>query len=271
MPLKGQIAPGAPAPTMPMPTMPVRMGYFSKLKMALFSPSELFYNVKYEPGFGAPLKFALITGLIVGIIFGVALFALMSILAPFLAMIPIIGPILGVFLFFAGPILIVMMIAMLLVIMLIGPFVSAAIVHVFAKLFKGTGKFSDSYKVVCYSMAPILFMWIPFVNFVAAIWELVILTVGISKLHAVSKGRAVLVWLLPVIIVVAVAFFLNPGIFGSTLQSGSLLGSPATSGCTTQDGVNWCYTISQPSGVTSGCYGSQDACAAAYQTAVGAG
>lgn len=185
-------------------------GFFDKLGNALFYPGKLFEQVKREP-LAEPLKFVILTslilGLIVSVLFSVAVSALASIFQLY-SVVPF-GGMLAVL----GAVMIPVVIGMIIGFMLLSSFVTAAVLHIFARLFGGKGGFTQTYKACAYAGAVMLFIWIPILNFAAIIWNLIILTKGISKLHAMSEGRALLVWIIPLLIVIALLFGLFPAIF----------------------------------------------------------
>jgi len=86
--------------------------------------------------------------------------------------------------------------------LLISTFIFAGIVHLFAILFKGQGKYEDTYKSLVYGSAPILmFGWIPFFAIIPVLYSLFIEIKGITKLHNVSMGRAAAIVLTPIILI----------------------------------------------------------------------
>ncbi len=160
--------------------------YFSKLKLVLFSPNKHFDSVKKESGILPALKFILFTYFIAGILSAITILIILPDLGINVAIFEILGSIL---------------------IGLISPFIGAAIYHIFVMLFKGKGKFYDTYKTSAYSGAPAIFSWIPYVGvFVSIIWGYIILTAGIMKLHSLSNMKAILVWLIPTLILLAMVW-----------------------------------------------------------------
>lgn len=63
-----------------------------------------------------------------------------------------------------------------------------AILHLFVKLFNGTGKYRDSFGAVTYSMTPeYLFFFLPGIN---NLWKFILLIVGVSVEHGFSKVKS---------------------------------------------------------------------------------
>ena len=106
---------------------------------------------------------------------------------------------------------------------MMGTFAGAGLMHVIIKTFKGNGNYIATYKAISYSLTPyFLFGWIilyivsallsPLVTqmgglitqFVAWLilgaYIIYLQTMGISKLHGISKLRAFLIIMLPIIV-----------------------------------------------------------------------
>ena len=82
-----------------------------------------------------------------------------------------------------------------------GSFIFSGIIYALAKMFGGIGNYSDSYRVVAYpSIAGLIISIIPIVGLLGWIYSLVLLIFGVAIVHQLSKGKAVLVVFLPLII-----------------------------------------------------------------------
>lgn len=82
-------------------------------------------------------------------------------------------------------------------------FVSGLMLHCFVLMFGGEKGYTQTIKSLMYAYTPYLLLgWIPYVNIIAAIWSLLLLILGIGELQEVSTGKAVLVVLVPVILVI---------------------------------------------------------------------
>jgi hypothetical protein len=176
-----------------------KLGFFSKIKLALTKPSELFEAVKDE-SLGSAFKFlALIT------------------LIPFLILS---SPLL----LFADFFLIVTVILIVYgwVLILGVSFISAGILHLFVRLFKGIGKYRNTYTAMAYSTTPLIFLplmllgavllslvtftVILLIYFMITAYEFIILVIGLSKLHRISKVRALASILIPAIIMLLILY-----------------------------------------------------------------
>jgi hypothetical protein len=92
---------------------------------------------------------------------------------------------------------------------ILGSFIYAGIIHVIVKIFGGEGNYVDTYNIFAYSSLPALVLsLIPFVGFLGGIFSMIIMIFGISFLHNVSKGKAVLIVLMPLILLFAFIFLM---------------------------------------------------------------
>ncbi len=89
---------------------------------------------------------------------------------------------------------------------IIGLFILGIILHIFVYLFGGRRGFIETLKAVAYGYTPsLLFGWIPIVNFLAALYTLVLFVFGIRELQEMSTTRAILAVLAPIIILIVIA------------------------------------------------------------------
>ncbi|MCK4670483.1 MAG: YIP1 family protein [Nanoarchaeota archaeon] len=96
-------------------------------------------------------------------------------------------------------------------------FVIAGILHVWILIFGGKNKYSETYKLYVYTSTPKLLLgWIPIVNLVIWIWGLVLLIIGTMKVHNISKKRAILMYVIPLIVILAF-MILGIAMLGMTL------------------------------------------------------
>lgn len=85
----------------------------------------------------------------------------------------------------------------------IGLFVLAAIAHLLVMIFVGPGNsgFESTFRVVSYVSVTNLVNWIPFIGGLAALYGLYLAVVGIREIHVSTTGRAALVVLVPVAVI----------------------------------------------------------------------
>lgn len=179
--------------------MEEEIGYFSKLKTILFKPSEFFNSIKSTENINEALKFLalnlLITGLISALFFSAG-FLFVSFTSPltltnalpFQSLLLLSTPLL---------LLIFLIVIPLFLEVLIIPFmfVNSLVLHLFVKLFKGEGEFADTFNIGAYGTAlflpGIILGLIPIIGGLAIfVWQIIILILGISILHNISKLRS---------------------------------------------------------------------------------
>jgi len=169
-----------------------------KAKMVMTKPSEFFESVKSEPGIGPAFKYFAIILLVPIILFSLLIFVGISGLLG-----PSIGDLTGGLPIMVAPILIY-------VILLVAFFVFAGFPHLSAKLLKGSGNYAATYKALAYAETPsFLLGWIPIVGPIFGLWSLYLMIKGLSTLHDVSMGRAVLIIFFPLVVLVILAVILG--------------------------------------------------------------
>src|SRR5215216_4088965 len=92
----------------------------------------------------------------------------------------------------------------------IGLFVLAAIAHLLVMLFVGDGNsgYEATFRVVSYVSVTSLVNWIPLIGGLVALYGLYLAVVGIREMHSTTTGRAVLVVLLPIGLILLVVLIL---------------------------------------------------------------
>lgn len=172
-----------------------KLGVFKKIGKALAHPIQLFEATKSE-GVWPALKFYLLILIIPFIIASIfILLYVKTILFVFFGIgtLSSLG-IIAILNFVANPVFV---------------FVAVAISHLFIKIFKGQGGYSDTYRAIIYSSAPsTLFGWIPFVGLGALIWSFVLVLYGISTNHKISKWRAFFALIFPLILIIVLLIIL---------------------------------------------------------------
>ncbi|MBS3106144.1 YIP1 family protein [Candidatus Woesearchaeota archaeon] len=181
----------------PVAARPQKIGYFRRLKLALFSPRQLFEHAKTE-GIKRAFGFLVVTLLFFILIYGGLLLLAGSVLSAMLSL----------FLPFDISLISFSVLGIALAAVFLGfvvfSFVGAAVLHPFVKLFRGTGKYSATYAAIAYSTAPLLFL---FLLPVVGIWQFIVLIFGLSITHGIPKARAFFALLLEGLFIGALAFF----------------------------------------------------------------
>lgn len=86
-------------------------------------------------------------------------------------------------------------------------FLMGGVLHVLLKLFgAGQGGFEGTFRAMAYSAAPSVLAVIPYAGpFAAGFWSLVIMFIGLKVIHATSFMRVFFAFLLPLVVIIALA------------------------------------------------------------------
>jgi hypothetical protein len=178
--------------------------FIETLQMVLSRPAEAFTAMKTEGGLGGPLIYALIggcAGAIVSFLFSLGLNSMgfFAHRANNFAALAGMGIGSAAFIVFV-PVLIV-----------IGLFIGAAVIHLCLMIVGGAKKsFETTFRVLAFSQGstgPL--QMIPICGgVIAGIWGLILNCIGIARAHEIETGRAVLAVLLPVIVCCGGGFLL---------------------------------------------------------------
>ena len=86
----------------------------------------------------------------------------------------------------------------------IGVFVVAGIAHLLVRLFVGATNagFGATFRVASYTSVTSLVSWIPFIGWLLGLYGIYLAVVGIREMHGTTTGKALVVVLLPVIVIV---------------------------------------------------------------------
>ncbi len=105
--------------------------------------------------------------------------------------------------------------------------VGATTCYIYALLYiskSNSANLSTTCCVVCYSQSALILQCIPFIGpAIAPIWALLILIVGISSVHHISKLRAGMTIILPFLLLMVLVLFCLIFFIGGTLLSTSIL------------------------------------------------
>ena len=192
-----------PAPTQPLPWeqpgYPLLEAVYETGKLVLTTPSQAFARMSLGGEIGRPLLYAVIFGWI-GVIANQAYsIALRGAMTGWLSSVPGYNP----RLMFGMPVafsVVAMVIAPVLV--LIGIFIWAAIVHLFLMIVGGANTgFTSTLRVMCYATTVQVFQVVPLCGgMIGAIWALVLEIIGLAVAHRTTQGKAALAVLLPLVL-----------------------------------------------------------------------
>src|SRR5256885_2567647 len=167
--------------------------FIETLQKVLSRPSEAFTAMRREGGLGEPLLYAIIGGS-----FGLIFYFIYHLAFQSLGMFAnrpnplahLVGAGIG------GVILIVFV----PVLVAIGAFINAAILHVCLMIVGGAKQpFETTFRVICFASGSVFpLMVVPLCGgLIAGIWDIVLRCIGLARAHETDTGRAVLAGLLP--------------------------------------------------------------------------
>jgi len=165
------------------------------------TPNEFFGNMPKEGGFAEPVTFAFINYLILGI----GLFILSIFYNVFLL---IIGTDINsalfsiIFCFF-------ICIIFLPLFAVIGLFISGAIYQFLFKLLGGTGTYESTVRVVSYSSAVSLLVWIPILGWLFALYQIYLYIIGGTFVHSLPTSKSAIAVLIPILVIPLVMMLLG--------------------------------------------------------------
>ena len=96
------------------------------------------------------------------------------------------------------------------IVLLLVLYVSAGLTHLFLKIVRGAKYgFDTTTRVVAFSYGPSLFNVVPYLGgLVAAIWIIVLTTIGLREAHETTTGKSISAILLPYVIILGFFFML---------------------------------------------------------------
>ncbi|MCX6710061.1 MAG: Yip1 family protein [Candidatus Woesearchaeota archaeon] len=182
------------------------MKFISKLKNILFHPNAFWSDVYDEKGIKETLVYLIILMNLSAILYFLIVFISLNFAKSSGDLgLPVVIRLLGntISVFFP---------------LFLGTFLTSALLHLFIKMFKGKGTFAETYKAVGYSVTPkaVGYIVTPFswlmgmrvVNLFILIYGLYLQSLGVSKLHQISMGKAILASVLADIIIYVPLSFL---------------------------------------------------------------
>jgi hypothetical protein len=170
--------------------------FIETLQMVLTRPSEAFTAMRREGGLGEPLLYAIIGGS-----FGLVFYFVYQLAFQSLGMFanrP--NPLAHLVGASVGGVIVIIFVPVLVV---IGVFINAAILHVCLMIVGGAKQpFETTFRVICFASGSVFpLMVVPLCGgLVAGIWDLVLRCIGLARAHETDTGRAVLAVLLPVVV-----------------------------------------------------------------------
>jgi hypothetical protein len=193
---------------------------FNTWKESMFHPGRFFKNIPTNNGLVSPLMYAIIIGFIstAGAMFWQILF--MSLQIPFMAMSKEFQTMLP-FETALMPIILCVFVILSPLTVTIVLFIWTGILHLFLMIFGGNTKgFEATFRSTAYGTSPHLFQLIPVCGaYVGLIWTIIITIIGLKETHKIPLWKAVVAYLLPIILccvcAVVAILFIGIGIFTS--------------------------------------------------------
>lgn len=188
-------------------------GLFETIKLLALSPGEAFRRMPVTGGIGRPLFFAIAVGWV-----GIAIAVFWNVLfqsmwMPFMESMDDVAGMSAMYGLTIGWALIMVVLAPLFVI--IGVFISAAILHLMLMIVGGASNgFEATVRVVCYTYTAQLAGIVPFCGgIVTLVWTVILFVTGFSTAHRTTQGKALVAVLLPIVLccVIGVVFALVVG------------------------------------------------------------
>lgn len=172
--------------------------FFETIGQSVFHPNQFFGKLPPHGGYGDPILFAIIIGTLSAIVAFLWSYGYEFLGFQFgQSMRPPSSGFMGTIYF---DLLTIVITPALMIIIL---FISSAIYHIFLVLLRGASNgYEATFRVVCYSMSSNIFGLIPCCGFIVA-WlaSIIMMSIGLSKLHLISLGKAVAAVLAPLFLV----------------------------------------------------------------------
>ncbi|MEK6922183.1 MAG: YIP1 family protein [Nanoarchaeota archaeon] len=188
------------------------MNLIEKVKQILFSPNTFFSDVEKERRLNKAFIFFIILSAFSAILSSIILFFWRNAYTMFFPIDLSVMPYKDL----AWPLLTGFLISIPL------SFVSAGVLYIWLKIFKGKRPYREAYKLYVYSKTPNFILgWIPIINLLSWIYSFVLLIIGTHKMYKFSGLKATLIYLIPTIIIsfivlifllIAVAFLFSAGL-----------------------------------------------------------
>jgi len=184
------------------PQVPFFSAFFQTIKDCLAQPVTVFSALNPNGGIGAPLFFYLIIGTLTTLVamlyqFGVALVDPSTLGKEFTGESSAL-PVAAVF-----GVAMLIMVLLMPILLAIGTFISAGILHVCLMLLGGAKKpFTTTYQISCYAYgAALVFQLVPVCGgVIAGIYGIVLAIIGVKHAEGIETSKAVIAVLLPVVL-----------------------------------------------------------------------
>jgi hypothetical protein len=203
---------------------------FATWKSVLFSPGPTFERMKSSGGYSSPLQFQFIM-MLISVAFALVYYLIqMAAIGSMAATSSSFKETPSLQSIFGGSGVLAIVIALLAIVLGLGlsvglQFVSAGITHVCLSLFKGTSKpYEATYRTLCYASSAYIFSVIPCVgSSIAGIWALIVVIIGLGKVHRTEGWRSACAVLLPAVVCIGLVIVFYGVLFATLMNSGHKL------------------------------------------------
>jgi hypothetical protein len=111
---------------------------------------------------------------------------------------------------FIFPVTILILLAVFILFLILFIYVFSGIMHLCVKMLKGKGGFKGTLNIFTYSSATSIFNIAPFIGgIISFIWCLIVIIIGLKKVHKFSTGRAIASYCLSIVFSVVLAFIVG--------------------------------------------------------------
>jgi len=178
--------------------------FFGKAPGFMFSPMEAFKTVKDEDwteSIGYFVNFLIIFAILMAVTITTTLAVIWGVFESFfvLSSVEVLGLVLAPSIILPVEILAIIAISVIIG-GLVGIFIESLWMHIWVYAVGGRAGVGQTVKAMVYGSTPALLLgWIPIINLIAMIWSPAVSIVGMKKLQEISTGRAVLAYILSVI------------------------------------------------------------------------
>lgn len=183
------------------------MEIFEKMKGFLLEPSKTFDGVK-EESLGEAFKYFLVPLVIGSLLSAIVVGVVTGMIADLLGSLWFggLGPLAGLA---GGGVGAIVYFIYMIIVGIVAIFVGGLWMHIWVYLLGGRKGLSQTIKALMYGATPsLLLSWIPIINFIGMIWSIVLDILGIKKLQEMTTGRAIVAFLVAIIVPAIIVFFL---------------------------------------------------------------
>jgi len=199
---EGSTPPGAGFQTDPYRSTNAEFGFFQKIGLTLSDPNKLFQQTRHE-GIWPALKYITLLALLVlaiNLSLGMIMLLLYVAGEGF-----IFGQVTGLMIGLIIPLLILAAATVAIV----GSLILAGLYHLLVLLMGGKAGYAATYKALTYGATPgMILSPIPLLGLIGAIWNIVLMILGIASYHTISKTRAAVIILVPIAFVVVISILM---------------------------------------------------------------